>query len=66
MKRFLPFVLTIVLCMGSSLHTYGQVSEAGEEAQVPSDLRQLYAQSAVLMDADSGRVLFEKNCFICW
>ena len=25
--------------------------------------KELYAQSAVLMDADSGRVLFEKNGF---
>lgn len=28
---------------------------------VPEELRNLYAQSAVLMDAESGRILFEKN-----
>ena len=33
----------------------------GAEQTVPEELQQLYAQSAVLMDADSGRILFEKN-----
>lgn len=32
-----------------------------ERQTVPEELQQLYAQSAVLMDADSGRILFAKN-----
>ena len=37
------------------------VPSRGQAAEVPEELNQLYAQSAVLMDADSGRILFEKN-----
>lgn len=43
----------------------GQEMPAGEEASggqaVPDELASLYAQSAVLVDGDSGRVLFSKN-----
>ena len=31
------------------------------QQDTPEELQELYAQSAVLMDADSGRILFEKN-----
>lgn len=48
MKRF----LTLFLCL-----IFGMTVYAGE-IQEP---QKLYAQSAVLMDAESGRVLFEKN-----
>ena len=34
---------------------------SNERQVVPDELKQLYAQSAVLMDADSGRILFAKN-----
>lgn len=34
---------------------------AGSQAAVPAELQSLYAQSAVLIDAESGRVLFSKN-----
>ena len=37
------------------------VPSRGQETEAPEELNQLYAQSAVLMDADSGRILFEKN-----
>ena len=30
-------------------------------SETPEELRQLYAQSAVLMDGDTARVLYEKN-----
>ena len=49
MKRILVFILTCALL-------FGITSYAKEE-----EPKQLYAQSAVLMDADSGRVLFEKK-----
>ncbi len=41
------------------LNTAGKETDANEE--VPEELLELYARSAVLMDADSGRVLFGKN-----
>ena len=46
-KRILVFICALL---------FGITSYAKEE-----EPKQLYAQSAVLMDADSGRVLFEKN-----
>lgn len=48
MKRFLALFLCLI---------FGITAYAGE-IQEP---QKLYAQSAVLMDAESGRVLFEKN-----
>ncbi len=60
MKKFLSLCWIAVLCLFISYPVYGQEG-AGEAGELPSELRQLYAQSAVLMDADSGRVLFEKN-----
>lgn len=49
MKKWIVLVLIL---------SFGLQSYAQEEVKEP---QQLYAQSAVLMDADSGRVLFEKN-----
>lgn len=48
MKRFLALFLCLI---------FGMTAYAGE---IPEP-QKLYAQSAVLMDAESGRVLFEKN-----
>lgn len=48
MKRFLAFFLFL---------TFGITAYAGETEKTID----LYAQSAVLMDAESGRILFEKN-----
>lgn len=49
---------TAFLCVvGLLLHG----SVAAKEQEKTKELKQLYAQSAVLMDAVSGRVLFEKN-----
>ncbi|MCI8814316.1 MAG: D-alanyl-D-alanine carboxypeptidase [Lachnospiraceae bacterium] len=45
------FALAAVFC---------PVAAYGDE-QAPEELRQLYAQSAVLMDGDTARVLYEKN-----
>lgn len=50
MKRFLAFFLSLLLICGFNVQ-----AEENDEPQ------NLYAQAAVLMDADSGRVLFEKN-----
>ncbi len=48
MKRFLAFFCLLIYC------TTSYASEKVEESE-------LYAKSAVLMDAESGRVLFEKD-----
>ena len=50
MKRFLAFFLSLILICG--------VNVQAEDVEGPTGL---YAQAAVLMDADSGRVLFHKN-----
>ena len=59
MKKIFRILLMAALVLSLSLQVYAQTETAGQET--PSELRQLYAQSAVLMDADSGRILFEKN-----
>ena len=46
MKKWIVLFLVLVL---------------GIPVQAKDEPTELYAQSAVLMDADSGRVLFEKN-----
>ncbi|MCI8416301.1 MAG: D-alanyl-D-alanine carboxypeptidase [Lachnospiraceae bacterium] len=50
----------ILGCMLLSL-AFPALPSRGEEPEAPKEPDQLYAQSAVLMDADSGRILFEKN-----
>ena len=50
MKRFLAVLLLVCLCVVNTVYA--------EEIEEP---RNLYAQAAVLMDAESGRILFEKN-----
>lgn len=51
MKRFLWSLCVFVLCLGK-IKCYGKETE---------EIGPLYATGAVLMDADSGRVLYEKN-----
>lgn len=50
MKRFLTFFLLFLLISGFTVHA--------QEVEKP---QKLYAKAAVLMDGDSGRVLFDKN-----
>ena len=50
MKRLLAICIAFVLLCGNIVHA--------EEIEEPNNL---YAQSAVLMDAESGRILFAKN-----
>lgn len=56
-KRITAFVMIIVMSFFGPVHAE---EEAGQHT-VPEELQNLYAQSAVLMDADSGRILFSKN-----
>lgn len=54
-KKTIIGILLICLLCAQSLYVGVKAEEAGDEPG------QLYAQSAVLMDADSGRVLFGKD-----
>lgn len=58
-------MLGIEFVQGGSFYSSGQIWKtevhSNERQIVPDELKQLYAQSAVLMDADSGRILFAKN-----
>jgi len=48
---------------GGSIVMETENTESGEKTESERETLQLYAQSAVLLDADSGRVLYEKNGF---
>lgn len=50
MRRFLTWCICIVFLFGNTVYA--------KKVEEPKDL---YAQAAVLMDADSGRILFGKN-----
>ena len=57
-------ILTALACSAGLILTgfFSVPREAGaQETEVEIAASQLYAQSAVLMDADSGRILFAKN-----
>ncbi len=66
LQAFVCAVACLVLCRAwtaraanfAILETEAPVGESGAEIKEPG---QLYAQSAVLMDADSGRILFAKD-----
>ena len=53
--------MIIVLCISLILTSVVLEVFANERQVVPNELKQLYALSAVLMDADSGRVLYGKE-----
>lgn len=63
MKRFLTFYLSLILICGVNVQAEGNNESTDKYAQVAKieEPASLYAQAAVLMDADSGRVLFQKN-----
>lgn len=71
-KRGTSVLVSLCICIqilsGSGVlfvHAESQISETaletGKETKQIQEPEGLYAQSAVLMDGDSGRVLFEKN-----
>ena len=73
MKRILPVLIWMIVCSAQVLAGFGEgtyvTEEIGEiqdtQSIIPEPLEDisLYAQAAVLMDAGSGRVLYEKNGF---
>lgn len=60
MKRALCFLITFTLIL-FCMHPAFPFAETNEKAAGELNEADLYARSAVLMDADSGRVLFGKN-----
>ncbi|MCI8293275.1 MAG: D-alanyl-D-alanine carboxypeptidase [Hespellia sp.] len=60
--RFLFCIILIaVLCIQATCPKRVLAESNSTQQDTPEELKQLYAQSAVLMDAESGRILFEKN-----
>lgn len=57
MKRIFSWFLTFLLMMSSLQNVYGNTETAGNKENPGS----LYALSAVLMDGDTGRILYEKE-----
>ena len=64
-KRLLAGILITVILAGNGIQTVGASDRKEnvwmEEMTEKPDQNSLYARSAVLMDADSGRILYEKN-----
>ena len=65
-------IVSMIIGISFPVHIFGTTSDhagqnwkinvsSNERQVVPDELKQLYALSAVLMDADSGRILFSKN-----
>ena len=65
MKKYAAIICVIVMFAVSAIGTELNVSSKNisktDENNIPDELENLYAQSAVLMDADNGRILFGKN-----
>lgn len=64
-KRLLAWILVTAILSGNSMQNVEAYCERQnvwmKEAESELDQNALYAKSAVLMDADSGRILYEKN-----
>lgn len=63
MKRFLAFFVSFILICGFDVQAGGnnESTDINEQVAKIEEPASLYAQAAVLMDADSGRILFQKN-----
>ena len=61
MKQVILFILCLVLCTEICGRVTAQAETDGQEQQNQKDELGLYAQSAVLMDAKTGRILYGKN-----
>ena len=59
LRKFMP-VYILAAWMLSAFVFLGTAANAQSDAASGTNL-QLYAQSAILMDAGSGRILYEKN-----
>ncbi len=60
-KKYLPWILSICLLF-SSFYNVSYANEGMQQYEAIKELdSSLYSTAAVLMDADTGRVLYEKN-----
>ena len=57
LRRLTAIILIVILSIKTAMNVYAE--------ERSSTNLQLYAQSAVLMDAGSGRILYEKNGYEC-
>lgn len=61
LKKMMALILAFTLfCPPLAVYS-AMLPTASAEMEIPDELSSLYAQSAILMDADSGRILFEKK-----
>lgn len=61
--RYLTLCLTAAIWISTGSFLYAGEPLQKETVQEPLEELSLYAAAAVLMDADSGRILYEKNAF---
>ena len=64
-KKLLAWILITVILIGNGIQVVEAFEQSGnvqmEKIMGEPDQNSLYARSAVFMDADSGRILYEKN-----
>ena len=63
-RRYIPVLLLALVCLTAALmwdHTPSAVEVFGTGTENGQEELKLYARSAVLLDADSGRILYGKN-----
>lgn len=60
-KKIITKIRTVFFVTILIMQSLCVVNAQGQEDKIPSELQQLYAKSACLLDADSGRILFGKN-----
>lgn len=64
-KKLLAWILITVILIGNGIQVVEAFEQSGnvqmEKIMGEPEQNSLYARSAVLMDADSGRILYEKN-----
>ena len=57
----LLLILTFVIPLQADAMDEAAGENTNQTTETPEELKKLYALSAVLMDADTGRILYEKN-----
>ena len=69
-KKLLAWILITVILIGNGIQVVEAFEQSGnvqmEKIMGEPDQNSLYARSAVLMDADSGRILYEKMDIRRW
>lgn len=61
MKRFLSFILTIILSI-TTVYSFSQTAYADDNAAKWPAAPNVFAKTAVLIDASTGTVLYDKKC----